>query len=276
MRKLIPWCMALCMTAPFAGAALSAPDGYNHIYSKDQEFEFEGHDVVVPFDIWVKPRLEAGAAFFDLWAEANLAGVQERAPDIMAASNSYDRCGDNTTVSNVTLVPQVPQAELCASVHYVKYQCIFALVPILNGLTVSMQQQETARTALVEQSANVCADLWAEVEDEGRSVKLEGNVTQTNVSGNSGLLGILIDTRGQFRSRLRSEINGALSDLRLLVPEALQPFDPVVETAEFTEREDGVLGLDMTMTVAVTAEDVPVLLQMLLGGAEEEDGEEEQ
>lgn len=275
MSKTIAWGLTFLIAALAVRVAVAAPDGYTHILTKTEELEFEGHQVMVPFDIWVQPRFEEDAAYFDLWADADLTEIQGAAPDIMAESNSYDRCGDQVTVSNVTLVPAAPQAQLCANVHHERWQCLFAMIPVVNGFSITMQRQETARTVLVEQDARVCADLWTEIEEDGASVKLEGNVTQTSVSGNSGLLGILVDVRGQFRSRLRSEVNSALSNLRVIVPEALQPFDPVVETAEFTEREDGVLGLELTMTVAVTPEDVSTLLQMLLAGPEDEESEEQ-
>ncbi len=270
MRTLKTAIAVAAVLIPTLAFGLEAPEGYTHVFTKAEQFEFEGEKVDIPFDIWVKPRFEEGAAFFDLWADVDLTAMQEHAPAVMAGSNSHDACGDRVQVSNVTLEPTAPRAELCARVNYQKWQCVYAMLPVMSGFTVTLKKTLTAKTKLVDQTARMCADLWPEVEDEGAAVRLQGRVTSTSVSGNSGLLGILVDVRGQFRSRLRSEVNSALSDLKLLMPEALQPFDPVVETAEFTERDDGTLGLVMTLAVSVTPEDVATILQMLLAGESED------
>ncbi|MGI9412180.1 MAG: hypothetical protein ACR2PM_00825, partial [Hyphomicrobiales bacterium] len=117
----------------------------------------------------------------------------------------------------------------------------------------------------VSQNAHVCADMWPVVADDGQEVRLEGKVTKNAVSGSTGLFGDVFNVRGKFRARLRREINRAMSNLKLPVPDALESFDPVVDEAWFRAREDGALGMVTTMRVKVTASDLPQILALLAG-----------
>ncbi len=245
------------------GLAYAAPEGYERILVKREAIKFKGHKVAVPIELWLKTRFAEDVAYFDLWADADLSGFQDKAPKIAGRMARHRVCGDRITVSNVSLAPTKEKARLCVRVRYEKWQCLQAAMPGLNGFNLTFKKSTVAKTRLVAQNGHICADMWPEVSETGREVKLKGKVTKNAVGGQTGLFGDLFNVRSKFRSRLRSEINRAMSGLKLPVPLALQSFDPVLDDAKFRTREDGSLGMVLTMRVKVTPTELPQILSRL-------------
>lgn len=243
--------------------ATEAPDGYTLVMSDTESFELEGKQVTLPYDVWLHPRLDDDAAYFDLWVDADLADFQAKAPDILGSAQQSPACGDRVRVNAVNLTPNDDKAQLCARVHHERWQCLHAVVPRMSGFKITMRKTVAAKTRLVSQHASVCADLWPEVDANGGGVRIDGRVTRSSVSRSNGLLGDVFNARGKFRARLHGEINRSMADLKVLVPDVLRPFDPVVKTADFTTREDGTLGLIMTLEVRVMSDDFPAILALL-------------
>jgi len=254
---------AAAMMLTTMASAAEAPDGYTHILSETESFELEGEQVSLPFDVWLSPRMGEEAAYFDLWVDADLADFQTKAPDILNGAQQSPACGDRVRVNSVNLTPREDKAQLCARVYHERWQCLHAVVPKMSGFKITMRRTVAAKTRLVSQHASVCADLWPEVDANGGGVRIDGRVTRSSVSKSAGLLGDVFNARGQFRARLHGQINRSMADLRVLVPEALRPFDPVVKTADFTTREDGTLGLIMTLEVRVMSDDLPAIMALL-------------
>jgi hypothetical protein len=243
--------------------ALAAPEGYEEILQRDETIIVGGQKMRIPVTVWLKTRFVTDAAYFDLWADADLSAFQAKAPKIAGRMSRHQTCGDRVRVKSVTLKPTAKDARLCIKVRYEKWQCLKAALPSFSSAGLSFKKNTVAKTRLVRQEAHVCASMWPVVTEGGREVRLKGKVTKNAVSGGNGLFGDLFDVRNKFRSRLRREINRAMANFKLPVPEALKSFDPVVDAAKFRTREDGSLGMVLTMSVKVTSKELPKILTML-------------
>jgi len=249
----------LCGLAP----AYAAPEGYEEILKRDETIIVGGQKMRIPVTVWLKTRFVTDAAYFDLWADADLTAFQAKAPKIAGRMSRHKTCGDRVRVKSVSLEPSAGHAQLCIKVRYEKWQCLKAALPKFSSAGLSFKQNTVAKTRLVRQNAHVCAEMWPVVAKSGHEVRLNGKVVKNSVSGSEGLFGNLFDVRSQFRSRLRREIDRAMANFKLPVPEALQSFDPVLDEADFRTREDGSLGMVLTMSVKVTSVELPQILHML-------------
>ena len=245
------------------GLAHAAPEGYEQIMARDETVSVGGHKLKVPVTVWLKTRFVTDAAYFDLWADADLTAFQAIAPKIAGRMSRSKACGDRVRVRNVSLRPSKDAAQLCIRVRYEKWQCLKAALPKFSSAGLSFSKNTVAKTRLVRQNAHICANMWPVVAGDGREVRLGGKVTKNAVSGDAGLFGNLFDVKSKFRSQLRREINRAMTKFKLPVPEALQSFDPVLDEARFRTREDGSLGMVLTMNVKVTSSELPQILTML-------------
>ena len=243
--------------------AHAAPEGYEELLSREETIIVSGQKMRVPVTVWFKTRFVTDAAYFDLWTDADLSAFQARAPRIAGRMSRHKTCGDRLRVRSVSLKPTEDNARLCIKVRYEKWQCLKAALPNFSSAGLSFKQNTVAKTRLVRQNAHVCANMWPVVTESGREVRLSGKVTKNSISGNDGIFGSLFDVRSKFRSRLASEINRAMANFKLPVPEALQSFDPVLDEAKFRTREDGSLGMVLTMNVKVTSSELPRILTML-------------
>lgn len=251
--------LQLCSLAP----AMAAPEGYEEILRRDETIIVGGQKMRIPVTVWLKTRFVTDAAYFDLWTDADLSAFQAKVPKIAGRMSRHKTCGERVRVKSVTLKPADDNARLCIKVRYEKWQCLKAALPKFSSAGLSFKQNTVAKTRLVKQSAHVCANMWPVVAESGREVQIKGKVTKNAVSGGNGLFGSMFDARSKFRSRLRREINRAMANFKLPVPEALQSFDPVVDEARFRTREDGSLGMVLTMNVKVTSTELPKILTML-------------
>jgi len=251
--------VSLCSLAPVS----AAPEGYEEILKRDETIIVGGQKMRIPVTVWLKTRFVTDAAYFDLWTDADLSAFQAKVPKIAGRMSRHKTCGDRVRVKSVTLKPAADNAQLCIKVRYEKWQCLKAALPNFSSAGLSFKNNTVAKTRLVRQHAHVCASMWPVVTQSGREVRLKGKVTKNAVSGGNGLFGSLFDVRSQFRSRLRREINRAMANFKLPVPEALQSFDPIVDEAKFRTREDGSLGMVLTMSVKVTSSELPKILTML-------------
>ena len=148
-------------------------------------------------------------------------------------------------------------------VHHERWRCLKAAMPSLSGMKLSFKEKPILKTRLVSQNAHVCAQMWPVIAKGGHQVRLEGKVTRNAISSKSGLLGNLFNAKGEFRSKLRRDVNRAVARFKLPVPDALQSFNPVVDGAKFRTRENGSLGLVLTMQVKVTSSELPQVLAAL-------------
>lgn len=264
VRSFLKAIVILCMLQ-LAGLAPvnAAPEGYEELLKRDETIIVGGHKMRIPVTVWLKTRFVTDAAYFDLWADADLSAFQAKAPKIAGRMSRHKTCGDRVRVKSVTLKPASDNARLCIKVRYEKWQCLKAALPRFSAAGLSFKQNTVAKTRLVRQSAHVCANMWPVVTGSGREVRLKGKVTKNAVSGGDGLFGSLFDVRSKFRSRLAREVNRAMANFKLPVPEALQSFDPVLDEARFRTREDGSLGMVLTMNVKVTSSELPGILTML-------------
>lgn len=260
LRATLTFCAACLCTI---GTAHAAPEEYGLILTRHETIEIDGNKIAVPIDVWMKSRFADGSAYFDLWADADLSELQEKASDIAGRMGRYRSCGDRVRVSSAVLEPGEEKARFCMRVRYEKWQCVKASLPGLSGFKLSFKKGAAAKTRLVSQNAHICADMWPVVAEDGQEVRLEGKVTKNAVSGRTGLFGDLFNVRGKFRARLRREINRAMANLKLPMPDALNSFDPVVNEAWFRTREDGTLGMVTTMHVKVEPSDLPQILALL-------------
>ena len=267
IRHFLRAAVMVCAAATYAiGSAYAAPEEYGLILTRHETVDINGNKVAVPIDIWMKTRFADGSAYFDLWADADLSELQEKASDIAGRMGRYRTCGDRVRISSAVLEPGEEKARFCMRVRYEKWQCLKAALPRLSGLggfKLSFKKGTAAKTRLVSQNAHICADMWPVVAEDGQEVRLEGKVTKNAVSGRTGLFGDMFNVRGKFRSQLRRGIDRAMAKLKLPVPDALTSFDPVVEEAWFRTREDGTLGMVTTMHVKVEASDLPQILALI-------------
>jgi len=264
IRYLLRAAVVFCAASIYQiGAVHGAPEDYGLILTRHETIEIGDSKVVVPINVWMKTRFADGAAYFDLWADADLSNLQEKAPDIAGGMGRYRSCGDRVRISKAVLEPGEDKARFCMRVRYEKWRCIRATLPGLNGFKLGFKKATAAKTRLVSQNAHICADMWPVVAEDGQEVRLEGKVTKNAVSGRTGLFGDLFNVRGKFRSQLRRGITRAMDKLKLPVPDALASFDPVVEEAWFRTREDGTLGMVTTMHVKVEPSDLPQILALI-------------
>lgn len=264
VRKFLQTILTLVVVHLFSLApAFAAPEGYEEILQREETIIVGGQKMRIPVTVWLKTRFVTDAAYFDLWTDADLSAFQAKVPKIAGRMSRHKTCGDRVRVKSVTLTPAKNNARLCIKVRYEKWQCLKAALPKFSSAGLSFKQNTVAKTRLVSQNAHVCANMWPVVAESGREVRLKGKVTKNAISGNTGLFGNMFDVRSKFRSRLRREINRAMANFKLPVPEALQSFDPVVDEAKFRKREDGSLGMVLTMSVKVTSTELPKILTML-------------
>lgn len=264
VRKMLQTILMLLAVHLLSLASVhAAPEGYEEILKRDETIIVGGQKMRIPVTVWLKTRFVTDAAYFDLWADADLSAFQAKVPKIAGRMSRHKTCGDRLKVKSVTLQPADDNARLCIKVRYEKWQCLKAALPNFSSAGLSFKQNTVAKTRLVMQNAHVCASMWPVVAESGREVQLKGKVTKNAVSGGDGLFGSMFDARSRFRSRLSREINRAMANFKLPVPEALQSFDPIVDEVKFRTREDGSLGMVLTMNVKVTSTELPKILTML-------------
>ena len=102
LRATLTFCAA-CLCA--IGTAFAAPEEYGLILTRHETIEIDGNKIAVPIDVWMKTRFADGSAYFDLWADADLSELQEKASDIAGRMGRYRSCGDRVRVSSAVLEP---------------------------------------------------------------------------------------------------------------------------------------------------------------------------
>jgi len=251
--------------AILAAAALAAPEGYQPLQPRTEWIEVDGTSVALTFEPWARFAFEGGRARIDLYVEGDLGDFQRKLPAIAGGRKKNQECGERVTVSNAAIQPMGTEARLTADVHYEKWVCTYAKVPVLQGAKVTFQRRRTSKVRLLAQNGLVCADLRPVIVDEGHAVRLDGRVTCVRPTGSFGVVVDRLGLERQLENAVERELDKALDAnvLALALPPAFRPHRPRITRLDFADRGGGALGLILGGTVALSAEEGRRLLGTL-------------